>query len=117
MVAKRTSGDGGLSKKVGYYTDSDGRRLEYGYWQASREVPADMLPRGLNRKRVTGSWKSKTEALTRLAENWEAFQKGESNRGKTRLSGKSTVRTLFAEWNSNNKAGSVSATTLCVNLC
>ena len=110
MVAKRTSCDGGLSKKVGYYTDSDGRRLEYGYWQASREVPAEMLPRGLNRKRVTGSGKSKTEALARLAENWEAFQRGESNRGKTRLSGKATVRTLFAEWNANNEAGAVSAT-------
>ena len=110
MVAKRTSGDGGLSKKLGYYTDSDGQQLEYTYWQASREVPAELLPRGLNRKRVTGSGKSKTEALTRLTENWQAFEKGESSRGKTRLSGKATMRTLFAEWNSNNKAGAVSAT-------
>lgn len=98
------------SKKVGYCTDSDGQRLEYAYWQASREVPAEMLPRGLSRKRVTGSGKSSTEALTRLGENWEAFEKGEFRRGKTRLSGKATVRTLFAEWNSNNKAGAVSAT-------
>jgi integrase len=110
VVVKRTSGDGGLSKKLGYYTDSDGQRLEYSYWQASREVPAEMLPRGLDRKRVTGSGKSKTEALARLAENWEAFEKGESNRGRTRLSGKATVRTLFAEWDANNKAGAVSAT-------
>lgn len=110
MAAKRTAGDGGLSEKVGYYTDSDGQRLEYAYWQASREVPAEMLPRGLSRKRVTGSGKSRTEALKRLGENWEAFEKGESRRGKTRLSGKATVRTLFAEWNSNNKAGAVSAT-------
>ena len=110
MVAKRTSGGGGLSKKWGYYLDSDGRRVDYGYWQASREVPAEMLPRGLSRKRVTGSAESKTKALARLAENWEAFQKGESNRGKTRLSGKATVRTLFAEWNANNEAGAVSAT-------
>ena len=110
MAAKRTAGDGGLSEKVGYYTDSDGQRIKYRYWQASREVPAELLPRGLSRKRVTGSGKSRTEALKRLGENWEAFEKGESRRGKTRLSGKATVRTLFAEWNSNNKAGAVSAT-------
>lgn len=29
MEAKRTAGDGGLSKKLGYYTDSDSQRLEY----------------------------------------------------------------------------------------
>ena len=110
MVAKRTSGDGGLAKKTGHYTDTDGQRLEYTYWQASREVPAEMLPRGLNRKRVTGNGKSKTEALTRLTENWETFEKGESKRGKTRLSGKATVRTLFEEWDRNNKAGAVSPT-------
>ena len=88
MPAKRTAGDGGLSEKVGYYADSDGQQLEYAYWQASREVPAEMLPRGPGRKRVTGSGKSRTEALTRLGENWEAFEKGESRRGKTRLPGK-----------------------------
>jgi hypothetical protein len=69
-----------------------------------------MLPRGLRRKRVAGSGKSKAEALARLGENWEAFEKGESSRGKTRMSGKATVRTLFAEWDRNNKAGAVSAT-------
>ena len=37
MAAKRTAGDGGLSEKVGYYTDSDGQRIKYPYWQASRD--------------------------------------------------------------------------------
>jgi hypothetical protein len=110
VVVKRTSGDGGLPKKLRYYIDSDGQRLEYSYWQASRDVPAEMLPRGLDRKRVTGSGRSKTEALARLAENWQAVKQRESNRGKTRLSGKATVRTLFGEWDANNKAGAVSAT-------
>jgi len=68
MAAKRTAGDGGLSEKVGYYADSDGQRLEYRYWQASREVPAELLPRGLSRKRVTGSGKSRTEALAARGE-------------------------------------------------
>ena len=92
MAAKRTAGDGGLSEKVGYYADSDGQRLEYAYWQASPEVPAELLPSGLSRKRVTGSGESRTEALKRLGENWEAFEKGESRRGKTRLPGKPCPR-------------------------
>jgi integrase len=110
MAPKRTSGDGGLSKKTGYYIESDGQRVEYTYWQASREVPVELLPKGLNRKRVTGSGKSKSEALARLAENWEAFEKGEAKRGKSRLSGKATVRTLFDEWDKVNKSGKVSTT-------
>lgn len=110
MAGRRTSGDGGLSKKTGYYTDSEGRRTPYTYWQASREVPVELLPRGLNRKRVTGNGRSRPEALARLEENWEAFVSGESKRGKTRLSAKTTVKTLFEEWDRNNKAGAVSAT-------
>lgn len=110
MAPKRTSGDGGLSKKTGVYTESDGTRVAYTYWQASREVPADQLPRGLNRKRVTGSGATKLKALAALEANWDAFEKGESRRGRTRLSNKVTVKTLFEEWDRNNKAGAVSST-------
>lgn len=110
MAKRRTSGEGGLTRKTGFYTDSEGTRVPYDYWQASREVPAEMLPKGMTRKRVTGSGRTKAEALARLNENWEAFGKGEAKRGKTRLSGKATVRTLFAEWDRNNKAGAVSST-------
>ncbi len=49
MATRRTSGDGGLTKKTGRYTDSDGQRLTYTYWQASKEVPVELLPRGLKR--------------------------------------------------------------------
>ena len=38
MAARRTSGDGGLAKKTGHYTDSDGKKVPYTYWQASKEV-------------------------------------------------------------------------------
>ena len=110
MASRRSSGDGGLSKKTGYYTDSQGKRTPYTYWQASREVPVELLPRGLNRKRVTGNGRSRPEALARLDENWETFVSGEAKRGKTRLSAKTTVKSLFEEWDRNNKAGAVSST-------
>lgn len=106
----RAKGEGGLSKKTGFYTEADGRKVPYNYWQASREVPAEMLPQGMVRKRVTGSGETKQKALAALALNYEAFGKGEAKRGKTRLSGKATVRTLFEEWDTNNKAGAVSST-------
>jgi hypothetical protein len=52
---------GGCQEAV---TQLAGQRLEYTHWQASREVPAEMLPRGLNRKRVTGNgvWASTVHA-------------------------------------------------------
>lgn len=99
-----------MTKKTRWYVDDDGNRTPFTYWQASWEVPAELLPAGMTRKRVTGTGRSKPEALARLKENREAFEKGEAKRGKTRLSSKATVRTLFDEWDKNNKAGAVSST-------
>ena len=109
-MARRTTGEGGLTKKTGYYLDADGQRLSYEYWHASREVSAADLGNGMLRKRVTGSGRTKAVAHRRLAENWDIFHSGEANRSKTRLTGKVTVRTLFDEWDNNNKAGAVSPT-------
>ena len=99
-----------MTKKTRWYVDGEGNRTAFTYWQASWEVPADLLPAGLTRKRVTGTGRSKPEALARLKENREAFERGEAKRGKTRLSGKATVRSVFTEWDTNNKAGAVSPT-------
>jgi len=107
---RRPIGAGGLSKKTGTYTTPAGEEVPYTYWQASREVPPDKLPKGLARKRVTGSGATKTEALERLEANWDAFQRGESNRGARRLSGAMTVERLYQEWDRNNASGAVSAT-------
>lgn len=110
MASRRTSGAGGLSKKTGYFTDSQGKRTLYTDWQAGREVPVELLPRGLNRKQVTGNGQSRPEALVRLEDKWEAHVSGEAKRGKTRLAAKTTVNSLFEEWDRNDKAGAVSST-------
>jgi integrase len=110
VAKRRTSGDGGLTKKTGYYTDADGQRIAYTYWQASREVPADDVPKGMTRKRVTGNGSSRAEALARLKANYDKFESGESTRGAARLSQRATVKALFAEWDRHNWAGAVSET-------
>lgn len=104
---RRAPGDGGMTKKTGYYRHADGTSTPYTYWQASREVPADQLPKGLDRKRVTGSGRSEKEARARLEENYQRFLTGEAKRGATRLSGKVTVQRLFEEWDRHNQAGAV----------
>ena len=99
----------GLSKKTQRFTNADDTVETISFWQASREVPAEHLPAGMDRKRVTGSGPTKTEARKRMEANYERFLKGESGRGRTRLTGKMTVRRLFEEWDRNNKTGAVSA--------
>jgi integrase len=110
-MGRRVAGDGGLTRKTRRWTNKDtGEITEHSYWEASAEVPAKDLPAGMNRKRVTGSGSSKTQALERLKLNMDSFTKGEARRGKTRLSAKVTVQRLFDEWDSNNKSGAVSPT-------
>ena len=100
----------GLSKKSQVIQHADGSSERVAYWQASREVPAEQLPAGMTRKRVTGNGPTKKEALSRLEQNYERFLRGESGRGRTRLTGRMTVRRLFEEWDRNNQAGEVSST-------
>jgi integrase len=100
----------GLCKKTQVIHHADGFSEPVAYWQASKEVPADQLPAGMTRKRVTGNGPTKKEALSRLEQNYERFLRGESGRGRTRLTGKMTVRRLFEEWDRNNQTGEVSST-------
>lgn len=109
MAGKARRDRDGLSKKTQKVVLDDGTVETYTYWQASREVPAEHLPAGMDRKRVTGSGPSKKAAQERLDANYERFLRGESGRGSTRLTGKMTVRRLFEEWDRNNNAGAVSA--------
>ena len=63
----------GLSKKSQVIQHADGSSERVAYWQASREVPAEQLPAGMTRKRVTGNGPTKKEALSRLEQNYEHF--------------------------------------------
>jgi len=44
------------------------------YWQASREVPSEALPEGFERKRITGSGATPSEAWRRCNANYDAFR-------------------------------------------
>ena len=110
-MVRRVAGDGGLTRKTRLFTDKvTGELTKHLYWEASAEVAVEDLPAGMNRKRVTGSGSSKTQALERLKFNLDSFTKGEARRGKTRLSAKVTLQRLFDEWDTNNKSGAVSST-------
>jgi len=110
-MVRRVAGDGGLTRKTRLFTDKvTGEVTQHLYWEASAEVAVEDLPAGMNRKRVTGSGSSKTQALERLKFNLDSFTKGEARRGKTRLSAKVTLQRLFDEWDTNNKSGAVSPT-------
>ena len=110
-MGRRVAGDGGLTRKKRRWTNKEtGEITEHAYWEASAEIAVEDLPAGMNRKRVTGSGSSKTQALERLKVNMDSFTKGEARRGKTRLSAKVTLQRLFDEWDTNNKSGAVSST-------
>ena len=72
--ARRRRHEGGLYQKQGYLLDRrTGAKTPYTYWQAARDVPADFLPDGVARKRITGSGRSQAEARKRLDENYAAW--------------------------------------------
>lgn len=86
-----------------------GERVAYTYWQAAREVSPQQLPPGVERKRITGSGRTESEALARLEENWLAFHAGHPTprtrqRGQRRL----TLKELYEEWQGQNKLRNLS---------
>jgi integrase len=121
-------GKGGLYRRHVYETDPAtgqvaldrrGQRIsKYDYWQATFEVPAEDLPEGVTRRRITGNGTSQTAALRALRENIDAFyarkRSGEPlyrvprKRGAVRL----TVNDLFDEWLKHKADEAVSTTVL-----
>jgi len=89
--------------------DRDGRSVEYTFWQASREVPAELLPEGVRRKRVTGNGATQAIAMQRLEKNFNhyispAAQEKRSKRGSKRI----TVEELYGLWQRDNEMRNVS---------
>lgn len=71
---RRKRHEGGLYRKQGVVTDTrTGQKTAYDYWQASRDVPAQFLPDGVARKRITGSGKTAKEARERLETNYATW--------------------------------------------
>jgi integrase len=71
---RRAKGDGGLHQKQGLITNKiTGERRSYTYWQAVKEIASEELPEGVERKRITGSGETKSEAKARLDANIKQY--------------------------------------------
>lgn len=72
---RRLRNTGGVYKKsFTTWSERDEKEILVEYWQASEDVPAEMLPQGLPRKRITGTSKrSPEEAQQRLRRNIRKF--------------------------------------------
>jgi integrase len=101
--SRRERNAGGLFQKTGYWTDkTTGDKTPYTYWQATKDIPKEDLPAGVDRKRITGSGKTKSEAQQHRDANVAKFYKepaqppGFANRRKK--PGRQTVTQWFNEW-------------------
>ena len=97
---RRKRHEGGLYQKQGYLIDrATGARTAYTYWQASRDVPREHLPDGVERKRITGSGRTQVEARKRLDENyatWLAKRSGPATAPATKRRYRNAV--TVSEW-------------------
>lgn len=107
---RRPRNTGGLVRKTGQWINATtGEPETYEYFQATREVPVEKLPAGVNRKRISGNGRTEREALTRLDANWLAFISGKPTpRTKRQVASNITLQELFNKWDFENKRGRVS---------
>lgn len=108
MGKRSDQGRGGLVRKTGTYL-AGGEVRTYRYWQASREIPRELLAPGDGRRRVTGSGSSKAEAWRRCNANYDALLQGRARTGRRIRSAPMSVQELFDQWQAVNESGAVSA--------
>lgn len=108
MGKRSDQGRGGLVRKTGTYRAGDEVRT-YRYWQASREIPRELLGTGDSRRRVTGSGSTKAEAWRRCNANYDALLQGRARTGRRIRSAPMSVQELFDQWQAVNESGAVSA--------
>lgn len=97
-------GEGTLYKRPRFRYE-DGTKIPDGhFWQAAKDVPQELLPEGVSRKRITGSGDSKREALKKLDHNYVRYlqqaQNGEPRAVKkdTNPNASITLREWMEEW-------------------
>jgi hypothetical protein len=137
MMASKTSGKGtersawgkgGLYKRSVFEKDPetgktaiDGRGnkiVKYDYWQATYEVPTELLPEGIDRKRITGNGASQTAALRALRANRDEFLERKANgeplfrTPRKKGTKRATVNKLFDDWLSHKADEDISTTVL-----
>jgi hypothetical protein len=106
-------GKGGLYKRSVFEKDERGKVVldrrgnpvvKYDYWQATFEIPAEDLPDGVRRRRLTGNATNKSAALAALRENIDAFYERKRNGEPTyrtprkRGAKRYTIDDLFTLW-------------------
>jgi integrase len=95
---RRIKGEGGLYLKTKQVKNPQtGAMEEVSYWQASREVPPEKLPENAPRMRITGSGKTRQEALAKLQKNYNAYLEGIPDK-LDRRSKRKTLDAYFEEW-------------------
>ena len=118
---------GSVYQRFVYETDEAGKKLldkrgepivRYSYWQATYEVPQELLPPGVKRRRLTGNGVTQVAALRALSENKSAFYERKENgqvlfrtprkRGTTRK----TVDDLFKDWLAHKTDEAITSTVL-----
>ena len=109
---RRTRGEGGLYERTSTWTDAaTGKQVTYTYFQATREVPRDKLPPGMNRKRITGNGRTPTEARKRLQERWDEFHSPTKTELRRNLGvPRRSFQEVYEEWQAQNELGRVSET-------
>lgn len=112
---RRERNSGGLFLKSGKWLDkTSGDEVFYTYWQATKDIPLEDLPDGVERKRITGNGATRSEAQRRLDANVRKFysvpktDKTVRRRGR-RVASKS-VSDWFKEWHEGLYADDVSLT-------
>ncbi len=83
----------------------DGVKIPDGhFWQAAKDVPPELLPEGVNRKRITGSGETKRDAKKKLDQNYAKYlrllQEGEVRAPKRDKNPNAsiTLREWMEEW-------------------
>jgi len=72
-MSETVHGEGTLYQRPRFRFE-DGVKIPDGlFWQAARDVPVDLLPEGIERKRITGSGETKREARRKLDENYQKY--------------------------------------------
>lgn len=112
---RREKNTGGLSQRTGRWLDkTSGEEVFYTYWQATKDIPKNELPEGVERRRISGNGSTKAEAQRRLSANVHKYQ--DRKKGKTprrrrgRDVGSKTVSEWFKEWHEGLYADEVSLT-------
>ena len=99
-------------KKTGYYKRKDSReKIAYDYYEASWEVPRDLLPSGASRRRLTARGASTEEARWSLVTQITEFQRDpETHWLKTHARGASLDAYVSEKWVKKLRSDPISET-------